>query len=178
MKRTKSGFFSFPNHHTSLAKQEKTCEWAVTPQADANTEVDVQQDETSLSHPPQLLQGKLTVWKEVTGFQGSEHQTKNILVLLETQAASWLAGLESSDRFPLQTALRGPEDAEVCPLCVLSNSTSKRLVKKLIRATPRWKSELDRGWLLREVFFHQEDGAGGMEGGWAADMPGRKWIPF
>lgn len=48
----------------------------------------------------------------------------------------------------LRVALRRPAGAEKGPFCVSCNSTSKRLIKELIRANLLWNLKLDRGWLL------------------------------
>ncbi len=59
---------------------------------------------------------------------------------------------------PFIVARWRPDAAAVCPLSVLCNSTSKRLITELIRANPVWgNAKLDLSWLLRDVFMLLEE---------------------
>lgn len=63
----------------------------------------------------------------------------------------------SPEQLSFMGALRRSDDAEACPLSILCNTTSKKLIMELIRANPHWNVKLDRGWLLRDVFILWEE---------------------
>lgn len=125
-----------------------------------------------------------TVRKKVICFQGSGQLTKNTLhrwrplseggnVRKESswrisRGTDWLAGLASFNRLvpmslsfsTLHQSCSMEDDTEVCPLCVLCNSTSKRLIMELIRT--HWEKHLIRPSLCpeRHTNLHSCEGLG------------------
>lgn len=69
------------------------------------------------------------------------------------ESADWLASHPSTvcrrchtpEQLSFVGALWRPDDAKACPLSILYDTTSKKLIMELIRANPHWNVKLDRG---------------------------------